>query len=359
MSTRHSPASFPDPGLRNILTHLRRQLVDGDFKPGERLPTMRELAARYQVAGTTIQRCLQELTAAGFLSTHGRNGTRVVDYPPHRHRYGLVLPELPELNGMYRKRHWQAMAVAARALSTGPACHVEIFHGINGHAQLTEHQRLLTAIAEQRIAGLIVVDENRIRDWLVPATLSVPVVGVALVPGHPAIGNLRLQLTSFLTTALQEMARRKYQRPAVLMDGSALYAVPTVRSVLTRLGLTWMPQHVLCLPTANPGWAEHLIVSLFSAPASMQPDALIVADEAVIPAVQKALRVHHRLPLPQIHMANLPLPSLANQSANLSALRLGWDHRVYLRSALAAIDAWHRDRRPIGDTDLPLEPISA
>jgi hypothetical protein len=352
MAARRTVPPLADPGLRNILEDLRKRILDGRYPAGTRLPAVRELAATYRVAGTTIHRCLQELTAAGFLSTHGRNGTRVVDYPPHRHRYGLVLPELPLADGTYQQRHWQANAVSAALLSTGPGCQIEIFHGVSSHPELTQHQQLLAALAECRLAGLIMVDEERVQEWLVPSALSIPVVGVTPVAKNPAIGNLKLELTTFLRQALHEVAQRGYRRPAIVLNTDALPFMPLTFQAAAQLGIPLAPQHIHCLPTSAPEWSPYVVAHLFQGPVCDHPDALIIADEIAIPGIESALAQNKKNSLFQVHMTNHPLPPLAKHAV----LQLGWDHRLYLQKAISLIDAWNRDRLPIGEQELPLTP---
>ena len=341
--------------MRTILADLRKGLLSGRLAAGSRLPSVRDLAETYGVAGTTVHRCLQELTAAGFLSTHGRNGTRVVDHPPHRCRFGLVLPELPGADGTYVTRHWQAKAVAARAISTTPAQQVELFHGINGHPELPEHQALLQALDEQRLAGLIVVDEDRIRDWLVPARQRVPVVGVNVVAGKPAIGQLFLDQADFLNYALEAVAKRGLRRVAVCLDVNGVSQAATLQARAKALNLDLPLQRILCLPVTAVEWAPHVIASCFSGPVQDHPEALILGDEIGIPAVGAALNSRNIGPVFQVHIANLPLPALSKRPA----LRLGWDNRAYLLQAMALITAWHEHRQPIGNGSLPLIEASA
>lgn len=351
MAHRRRTSDLVDPGLRNILDDLRKQVISGKLPPGSRVPAVRELAATYGVAGTTIHRCLQELTAAGFLSTHGRNGTRVVDFPPHRHRFGLVLPQLPGPDGVYSERHWQAKSVAAQIISAGGTRQVEIFHGINSHPELPQHAHLLAAIAERRLAGLIIPDEEAIADWLTPADIGVPVVGVAMVAGHPAVGNLLMDLKVFIEKALAAVAEQGLQRTAVLCDVHAHHLIPHMQACAGSLRLDLPHRHIQCLPTAGPQWATQVVAALFDCPLNQQPEALILSDEISIPAVESALDSRGIGSIFQVHVANLPLPSRSHRPA----LRLGWDHRRYLQRAMELIDAWHDEARPIGIESLPLE----
>ncbi|MDD2218185.1 MAG: GntR family transcriptional regulator [Eubacteriales bacterium] len=65
-----------------IMNHIRRQVVSGKLKPGERMPSVRELAAEFGVNPNTMQRALAELERERLLCserTSGRFVTKDVD----------------------------------------------------------------------------------------------------------------------------------------------------------------------------------------------------------------------------------------------------------------------------------------
>ena len=58
-----------DPNLPiylQIMAHMKRQLVSGILKPGERVAPVRELALEYGVNPNTMQKALSELERAGY-----------------------------------------------------------------------------------------------------------------------------------------------------------------------------------------------------------------------------------------------------------------------------------------------------
>lgn len=76
-----------DPGLdlapfQQIADQLREFVERGDLRPGEALPTVRQLAADLRVAPNTVARAYTELQDTGWLTTDGRRGTRVADSTP-------------------------------------------------------------------------------------------------------------------------------------------------------------------------------------------------------------------------------------------------------------------------------------
>ncbi|THG29420.1 GntR family transcriptional regulator [Naasia lichenicola] len=70
------PTSSTAPFLQ-IREELRRQIVQGELPFGTRLPAVRALAERLDVAAGTVARAYKELEADELLATNGRNGTTV------------------------------------------------------------------------------------------------------------------------------------------------------------------------------------------------------------------------------------------------------------------------------------------
>jgi GntR family transcriptional regulator len=60
---------------------VRRQIAalvaDAELPAGQRLPTVRQMAADLGLANNTVARAYRELEAAGVIATHGRRGTFV------------------------------------------------------------------------------------------------------------------------------------------------------------------------------------------------------------------------------------------------------------------------------------------
>ena len=83
MASRHGPTP------RGIKTHeavadtIRRQIVLGRFKVGDRLPTEEDLTEQFEVARTTLREALRVLESQGLIEIRrGRNGGPVVTQPP-------------------------------------------------------------------------------------------------------------------------------------------------------------------------------------------------------------------------------------------------------------------------------------
>ena len=70
------------PITRQIAAQIRAQCASGVLQPGERLPSVRVLAAELAVNQNTILRVYERLTAEGLLQRRHGDGTFVADHVP-------------------------------------------------------------------------------------------------------------------------------------------------------------------------------------------------------------------------------------------------------------------------------------
>jgi DNA-binding GntR family transcriptional regulator len=62
------------PGKR-VELDIRRRLAAGEWSHGEQMPTVRELAGQYGVAGETVARVMRKLSHEGLLAIAPKWGT--------------------------------------------------------------------------------------------------------------------------------------------------------------------------------------------------------------------------------------------------------------------------------------------
>lgn len=61
---------------------MRGLIERGELRPGDSLPTVRQLAGDLGVAPNTVARAYAELQQDGWLASEGRRGTRVAPHTP-------------------------------------------------------------------------------------------------------------------------------------------------------------------------------------------------------------------------------------------------------------------------------------
>ena len=65
------------PRTATVLETLRDEILTGQYRPGERLPSERELAARFQTSRGAVREALKKLEQLGVAAIH-KGGVRVV-----------------------------------------------------------------------------------------------------------------------------------------------------------------------------------------------------------------------------------------------------------------------------------------
>jgi GntR family transcriptional regulator len=71
--------SSPTPVYRQIADGLRALLVHGAFKPGDRLPTVRQIAVDLAVHHNTVAQAYRLLAEEGWLDLRRHRGAKVIE----------------------------------------------------------------------------------------------------------------------------------------------------------------------------------------------------------------------------------------------------------------------------------------
>src|SRR3954454_17903483 len=107
-----------------VVRHVRNLIVGGRFRPGQRLPTERELVSEVGVSRTSVRAGLQALAAKGLLVIRRGSGTFVADGPPMLDSEPVTV--LAALHGFTRKQMFEArrtleVSIARMAAERWPA----------------------------------------------------------------------------------------------------------------------------------------------------------------------------------------------------------------------------------------------
>ncbi|MFF8728123.1 GntR family transcriptional regulator [Streptomyces sp. NPDC015171] len=103
------PRDSHTPPYRLVADELRQQIRSGRIKPGERVPSSRDLEAQYEIANMTARSALRVLRDEGLIySTPGRGNFVIDPLPPEtgpkasqgepEGQQGMPTPEYAELS---------------------------------------------------------------------------------------------------------------------------------------------------------------------------------------------------------------------------------------------------------------------
>lgn len=89
------------PIYMQIVEQIRQMVAQGELKPGDQLPTVRQLAADLRVNFNTVARAYRILDDAGLISTQHGRGTYVWETPSEESLQQLRKHGLEELTRQY------------------------------------------------------------------------------------------------------------------------------------------------------------------------------------------------------------------------------------------------------------------
>ncbi len=72
----------PTPISRGIAHRLEQLILDGDYKPGQKIPSERQLTQKLGVSRSLVREALKELHGRGIIETHHGKGSFVSDILP-------------------------------------------------------------------------------------------------------------------------------------------------------------------------------------------------------------------------------------------------------------------------------------
>ncbi len=346
--------SRPPALLNRVTSALAQRLRDGTWAPGQRLPSFRELEVQFDCSLLTIQRSLSYLKKHGLVMVKDRSGSYAAEFPPHLHRYGLVLPEQPGENGQYQNLHWSILLRAAKQRRRQADRQIELFYGVNQFTELPEHRRLREAVASRRIAGLIVHDALRIDRWL-DFKSPLPMIGAHDYITDGRAGNLLQHQPYWLEAAAAQVRARGLRRTAFIINGGLSHSTrlrDELLVIVRQAGLETQDHWIQGVSDQAPAWASNAASSIMHG-AGPLPEALVVADDNLLgPAVAGVLATDPSLAqrLMVIGLANFPEPV----AVPMPCTYIGWDMGEALDLAINMIDGWNSERTPIGTSYLRL-----
>lgn len=320
-----------------IVRELRMEIVRGELRPRERMPTRAEIEKRFGASTVTVQRALEKLVEEGFVCVQGRQGTYVADRPPHLHRIALAFPTLSRKDRAW-VRFWTALESEARKLAESGQRDVTIYEGVSTQATHEGREALLRDVVSHRLAGIIF------------ATTPTPLVGTPFLdePGIPRVAimspggwngvpQVATDATSFYERALEFLQRKNKKRVAFVVPVGHERIVQQLMGQMPQYGLQSRDSWLQMVNLGSPYTVENTIKLLMDPGQAVRPDALVISDDNLVEHATRALKelgVGVPGQLEVIAHCNFPYPT----PSAVPATRLGYHAARVLQACLESLD---------------------
>jgi DNA-binding GntR family transcriptional regulator len=124
---------------RQIANHLRDQILRGDLRPGDEVPSEREVASQFSVSRPTATKALELLRQEGFVESIRGSGSYVAD--PQAHRRPRERYQRSRDQGRIYPPDEYAVIVAAELVDPAPA-HVATALGLPAGSRAIRRRRV-------------------------------------------------------------------------------------------------------------------------------------------------------------------------------------------------------------------------
>jgi len=338
---------------RCVAAALRMRILNGEFRPGARLPTRELLICQFDTTSVTIQKAFDLLADQGWIRTEGRRGTFVSEKVPDRHRYALTFPWPRQQD---TSQFFRALRQQAAQLTT-PHRWITCFYEINGRTDTEDYRQLDGLLRAHRLAGIIFASKpSELEGLLVLEDPGVPRVIITGPAAEFSVPEVYPDLDGFSVRALDAFAAAGRRRVAVIMlaqAGDTSAGFDKLVDLAAARGLQIQRPWVQATPLVAPYWARHTAQLLFQAGPTARPDALLITDDNLVPAATAGLRAAGvRVPADVLVIAhaNFPYPT----PAAVPVMRLGSDISHLLELCVERIDQQRRGEVPPATTLLPV-----
>jgi DNA-binding LacI/PurR family transcriptional regulator len=362
----HRQVGRPPVAQRRVLESVRGRILRGDFKPGDRLPSRRNLCERYGSGLPAAQEALDQLARDGFVESRGPRGTFVAARPPHLHRYVLAF-DTPLREGPPNE-YRRALAREAARISAAGQIAIEVMDNLLDRASHRGFDRLCEDLHRHRLAGLIF-----------PSTPPVALRGTPILD-EPGIRRVSVQPTadpdiaarveldhhSLIDRALDDLADRGCRRIGVVRVGWAADMQEHLLRAARRRGLELPPCWDQQVGLSQVESAANLCHLMFHPEhGRFRPDGLFIADDNFVGACAAGLvaaGVRGSDDVRIVAHCNFPWPT----PAPLPMHRVGFDVRTVLEQCIALLKrSPGRSRTPavvriqaVTQFDLPVDAIN-
>ncbi|HCE46947.1 MAG TPA: hypothetical protein DET40_25655 [Lentisphaeria bacterium] len=341
---RRAKRGRSDDRFQEIAAELKKNIISGKWEPEMRVPTRRQLCARYGASPITIQNIIDQFEGDGFLRSDGRNGTFVVKTPPHLVNVAMVFPEEAR-----NSRFWQALSAVARTPRSDGLRIIQRFNiRNNGWTDNTDQVSLLNDVLRKRLMGIFFTSPPFLVDRTPIVTEpGIPRCALMTPLGYPEITQISTDDVSFQAKALDYLMAKGRKRIAVIghPDISNLNWLEKMSEYGFVSGPHWIQG--MSLGDTLPGC--NLARLLFNGGKDKRPDGLIITDDNIVESVTKGVAESGvKFPQELDVIAHCNFPCIPPSSVPVASL--GYDAREVLEQALRFLRAMKDGAPPVKAT---------
>lgn len=330
----------PDDRFQEISTELKRKIIGGKWGPELRIPTRRQLCAKYDASPITVQNIIDQFVDDGFLRSEGRNGTYVVKNPPHMVNVALVFA-----GDIAYNRYWSAVSTVAKEERTDGLRIIQYLNvKYNGWTDEPDQTALVGDVLRKKLMGIFFTSApHLVNRTPIVTEPGLPRCALMSPEGFPEMSQISHDGFSFQEKALGYLKSKNRKRIAVIgySEISKLDWLDKIKKYGFDSGPHWIQG--LSIIDTLPGC--NLARLLFRGDRNERPDGLVITDDNLVESVTKGIAESGiSVPKELDVIAHCNFPCIPPSS--VPVVSLGYDAREVLELGISFLRAMKNEGAP-------------
>ncbi len=288
------PTHTTSPKQAVVENTLRKQIVSGRLQPGDKLPTWDELEHKFSVSRTTVMRAIENLRSDGFVIGTRKRGTFVTDYPPHLFQIGLLFMGHPDSTTEWSTFYDRLLRASTIIEESSGVRFKRYYRLVATHPDRHELARLNDDLANHRLAGLVSTyhpSGTFMKESVIAHDL--PRIAISYNDSNPGFSSIYPDIEGFRAEAIKQLAQRGRKRVAIITSTGYPPGDPVIRQYQREIeaaGMQSSPELIFSVSFNHLPWARIVTRLFMELPADKRPDAMMILDDNLTPAVLDGLR---------------------------------------------------------------------
>ncbi len=333
-------AGRPPVRRNEIFDEIRERIVQGQFRPGGRVWTQREICRKFQTSPATAHAVLQDLGKAGFIYSKGARGTFVHDNPPFLHRYAVVCFDRGPREELYfRAIRQEALRLREEGanidvldLPEEPLRTGSVFE-LEARVARRLYRGLIFSAAPDHLLGTAILDTPDVERLSLSGRIHLHKNMKGLKPEPPA---------RWLSRALERVRSTGRRRVGFLSHSWGDDDMQNFQEQVEAFGLETRRIWSHGLHYSGREEAARIIELLFTLPVSKRPNVLLIGNDNLTEQITLSLK-ECGIRIPVISHCNYPLLP----ATHVPVTWLGYDIGLLLRQSLQCLQEGKSGQRSL------------
>lgn len=328
-----------------IASIIRKEIVNGERKPGSMLPTREQLLSDLKVSSATLQKSVDQLISEGFIETNGSNGSFVTEAPPNIYQIGFVMYERSKNLLVY-----QSILESIRKIEKETPYRFKMYSFLPEYKKQFEIDQLSNDVKHGCLAGVISfhITPSELADYKIFDYTEIPILLLVAsslkfqIHKVPNVIKYSFDYISLMDGAVKLLHQDDIKDVAwIVHEDFSSRNMKYLFKICKEFGLNSFPHWIQAgtLAEYECPWMEYTTQLLMFG--DKKPEAIVVLDENLMEQVMNGLsKTDIKIPEELKIIAHSSFPPASEKYREFN--KIGFDIYEFLKNGIKVLNDWKK-----------------